>query len=153
MMSGFIYAVECGQRVKVGFSVQPALRFNKISSDAPFPCRLLGFWAGTRADEASIHDAFHLNRVHGEWFARSEGLLDFIAANTLPILSRSRTPENDIRTFRKARKWSQQRLAEELGVNTSTVWRWEKDGAGVNGVVQQAILRLAEQHPAPERVS
>lgn len=53
----------------------------------------------------------------------------------------------DIRSFRKARKWSQQRLAEELGVNTSTVWRWEKDGAGVNGVVEQAILRLAEKHP------
>jgi transcriptional regulator with XRE-family HTH domain len=53
----------------------------------------------------------------------------------------------DIRTFRFTRKWTQQRLAEELGVNTSTVWRWEKDGAGVNGVVQQAIMRLAEQYP------
>lgn len=59
----------------------------------------------------------------------------------------------DIRTFRKTRKWSQQRLAAELGVNTSTVWRWEKDGAGVNGVVEQAILRLAEQYPAVREIA
>lgn len=34
-MSGFVYAVECAGRIKIGFSEDPGKRFNKIASDAP----------------------------------------------------------------------------------------------------------------------
>lgn len=80
-MSGFIYAIECGQRIKIGFSEKPELRFNKIASDAPFPCQMLGYWPGDKSDELDVHAKFNATRVHGEWFAATEALLGFVADN------------------------------------------------------------------------
>lgn len=56
--------------------------------------------------------------------------------------------EIDIRKFRIERRWTQEKLASELGVNTSTVWRWENENKTIKGIVTQAIERLAEKYPA-----
>lgn len=53
----------------------------------------------------------------------------------------------DIKTFRTERSWSQEKLADELSVNVSTVWRWEKGISQVKGPVAKALQRLAEEHP------
>lgn len=63
-------------------------------------------------------------------------------------------PSIDIRSFRTARGWSQEMLAEKLGVNVSTVWRWEKRSAPAKGPVVKAIERLSEEYPSqPERAA
>lgn len=79
-MKGFVYAIECAGRVKIGYSEDPRLRFVKIRADAPFPCAMLGYWSGGRIDESAIHQRFSDIRVHGEWFAKTAALTAFIEA-------------------------------------------------------------------------
>lgn len=57
---------------------------------------------------------------------------------------------SEIIEFRAARKWSQERLADELGVNVSTIWRWENGKTPASGPVVKAIERLVEQYPASD---
>lgn len=56
----------------------------------------------------------------------------------------------DITGFRKERGWTQGRLAGELGVDVSTVWRWEHWGMPKKGPIMKAIERLADQYPPVE---
>jgi transcriptional regulator with XRE-family HTH domain len=58
----------------------------------------------------------------------------------------------DIAAFRKSRNWTKVRMADELGVDVSTVWRWENWGGPKKGPVVKAIERLADEFPpAAER--
>lgn len=56
----------------------------------------------------------------------------------------------DLKAFRKERGWTQERLANELGVDKSTVWRWENDQVQLRGYVAKAIERLGVEYPAGE---
>ncbi|MHA6684466.1 Cro/CI family transcriptional regulator [Mesorhizobium sp. A556] len=125
-MMGFVYAVECGQRIKIGFSNQPELRFSKIASDAPFPCRLLGYWRGSRADEIAVHRKFSELRVHGEWFASTETLLDFITGmrvDTPPMRSSAQPVEFCGVLVPRGTK---SRLAEALNITPGAIAQWKQ---------------------------
>jgi hypothetical protein len=129
-MSGFVYAVECAGRIKIGFSEGPEKRFNKIASDAPFPCVLLGYWPATVADEMAFHERFKSIRVHGEWFAVTEDLLAFVSANVIPAENmgvRFRVSEDDsiLAAWRKSNKKLGAEVADELGITQATWSRWE----------------------------
>lgn len=50
--------------------------------------------------------------------------------------------ENDIQSFRKRRGWSQQKLAEELGVDQATVSRIERGTAQPSGPVARLLDRI-----------
>jgi Meiotically up-regulated gene 113 len=78
-MSGFIYAVQSHDAVKIGWSGNPERRFIKIAADCSRPCQLLGYIEGGSADEADIHVKFSHLRTHGEWFTASDELLQFVA--------------------------------------------------------------------------
>lgn len=64
-MTGYVYAIECAGRIKLGFSEDPERRFNKVASDAPFPCELLAYWPGSKADEMDVQDKFRLSLFRG----------------------------------------------------------------------------------------
>ena len=53
----------------------------------------------------------------------------------------------DLKTFRGERQWTQERLAEELGVTKSTVSRWECELFEPRPYIKHALERLAEQYP------
>lgn len=57
------------------------------------------------------------------------------------------TEQIDLRKFRRARNWTQTRLADELGVNLSTVWRWENERASIKPYVRKALERIGELYP------
>ncbi|MBD9635442.1 GIY-YIG nuclease family protein [Ensifer sp. ENS07] len=133
-MSGFIYAVESGGRVKIGFSEKPDRRFHKIASDAPFPCTLLGYWPGTVADELDIHAKFNAVRVHGEWFAATTDLLVFVSAHVVPM-SKTVEPKGCEPAASVIAKFSSvKELAKAADVSIHAVGRWrtpkEKGGTG-----------------------
>lgn len=135
-MSGFVYAVECAGRIKLGFSEGPEKRFNKIASDAPFPCVLLGYWPGTVADEMAFQERFKPIRVHGEWFAVTEELLATISDHVLPTESmgvRFRISEGDgvLAVWRKKNKLLGSEVAAEIGVTQATWSRWESQSRRV----------------------
>jgi transcriptional regulator with XRE-family HTH domain len=56
----------------------------------------------------------------------------------------------DIRAERTAKKLSQADIAAALGVNQSTVARWEDNPAHVKPFVVDAVRRVIEQASAPE---
>lgn len=72
---GFVYFVRFSDRVKIGFSANPAGRLKNIPHD-----EVLAIVPGTMADERGLHAQFARYRVTGEWFQADEDLLDFIAA-------------------------------------------------------------------------
>lgn len=57
----------------------------------------------------------------------------------------------DIRSQRKALKLTQQELADELGVNISTIWRYEDGRLAVPKPVRLAISALTA--PTPQESS
>ncbi|MCF3935051.1 GIY-YIG nuclease family protein [Acuticoccus sp. M5D2P5] len=77
-MSGFIYAIECAGRIKIGFSTDPSKRLVQIATDWPFPPTLLGFWDGTMEEERLAHLRLKAHRVHGEWFLATDEVRAFV---------------------------------------------------------------------------
>lgn len=122
-MTGYVYAIECAGRIKLGFSEDPERRFNKVASDAPFPCELLAFWPGSKADEMDVQDKFRAVRVHGEWFAATTELLDFVRSVGAKVQKRQKgTTICGIELARGAKG----DLANLLGIDASVLGRWRR---------------------------
>jgi transcriptional regulator with XRE-family HTH domain len=51
----------------------------------------------------------------------------------------------EIKTLRKSKKWSQQRLADYLGATIRTVWRWEHNESKPLPVFQEKLNGLQEK--------
>lgn len=78
-MTGFIYAIRCGEFVKIGYATNPWKRRLQIRLCNPYPCDMLGFSPGALVDEKSLHSKFAAYHHRGEWF-RLEGLVaEFVA--------------------------------------------------------------------------
>lgn len=73
-----IYFIESQGLVKIGFSLKPLLRVNKIKSDSPHPCNLIGVMDGTREDEADVQSKFSHLRHRAEWYRLDHELRSFI---------------------------------------------------------------------------
>lgn len=122
-MTGYVYAIECAGRIKLGFSEDPERRFNKVASDAPFPCELLAYWPGSKADEMDVQDKFRAVRVHGEWFAATTELLDFV--RSVGSKAQKRQKGTTICGIELARG-AKGDLANLLGIDASVLGRWRR---------------------------
>ncbi len=47
--------------------------------------------------------------------------------------------------IRKARRWTQPKMAAELGVTVTTLWRWEKGASPIGAMAEKSIERLANE--------
>lgn len=56
----------------------------------------------------------------------------------------------DVRSVRESLGESQARFAERLGVNQTTVHRWEKNGLPRHGAARRAVEKLAEDTEAAQ---
>lgn len=61
--------------IKIGIAEYPALRLGSLQVAHPHPLKLLGVCEGGRRLERELHEAFSHNRLSGEWYRPSEGLL------------------------------------------------------------------------------
>lgn len=59
------------------------------------------------------------------------------------------TPEA-IKSFRDSRNWSQQQLAEELGINQATVSRLETGVFTPRGAIKRLLERLMDERETAE---
>jgi hypothetical protein len=89
-VSGFVYFVQAtnGGPIKIGYTASdPANRLKSIQTGSPFPLRVIASRAGTRFDEAELHDALAKQRLSGEWFDEADlmrAALERIAAPKRP---------------------------------------------------------------------
>lgn len=51
----------------------------------------------------------------------------------------------DLKALRKSLNLTQAQLAEKVGVNLATVWRWENEGIPSRGPARAYLNKLAEE--------
>lgn len=74
----FIHS-EHGAVVKIGWSSNVHQRLASLNQYSPVPLTLTATFPGGLPDERKMHERFAHLRKHGEWFAASPELMDFIA--------------------------------------------------------------------------
>lgn len=121
-----IYFIECAGRIKIGFSVDPKIRLNKIAADAPYPCKMLGIIIGDREIEKEIHARWNHLHCHREWFAASKELLTWISENcSSPDAVIYGKSHRAISQF-EIRHGLKRIIAKECGVTCGAVSQWHK---------------------------
>lgn len=94
---GLVYFFECGDFIKIGFSVDPKTRLRQIQISgngtmAPQnanmrEAKIITAVPGSRGDELALHSRFAEARDEGEWFKKNTELTDYVAgvASTLDL--------------------------------------------------------------------
>jgi DNA-binding XRE family transcriptional regulator len=145
-VTGFVYFIGCTDRVKIGYSVDPAARLSKINADAPWPCELLGYVSADDFPEFELHDRFAAVRLHGEWFALTAEIRDFIAAAALTHPDKydrkNLTRATRFMRWRVSQKLTQEAVAAKLGVNRVVWHRWENEVRPVSASCCLAVEQL-----------
>lgn len=73
---GYVYFLGISNAIKIGYSVNPWARSNEIvCCEKP---ELMAVISGTTDDERGLHEKFKEFRMNGEWFKRSEELVNHI---------------------------------------------------------------------------
>lgn len=130
-MTGFVYAIGNSERVKIGYSADPASRFVKIKSDSGHDCEIIGIIPATVEQEREAHSLLSEYRLHGEWFRREGAVAVFCdmlpaaPVRVRPILF-GKEPACPLQTYRKDNGLTLEALAARFGVQKAAVWKWER---------------------------
>jgi hypothetical protein len=76
---GWVYFMEMGDFVKIGWSAWPKARRDALQTANPYDIKILGAFPGCLGNELDLHEIFKHLRTRGEWFRKSPGLLAYIA--------------------------------------------------------------------------
>lgn len=80
----FIYFVGTeGGPIKIGKAKNVKARLAGIQTGSPYKLEILGVMMGRESLEGALHKRFSKHRLEGEWFARCDEILEFIANHTL----------------------------------------------------------------------
>jgi hypothetical protein len=77
-----IYYIACTatQRLKIGYTRgEPEVRLKQLQTGSAADLRLMACHAGTLDDEKYLHQKFASERLRGEWFEVSEGVLEHLS--------------------------------------------------------------------------
>lgn len=74
----YIYFLSSNNLIKIGLTTNIKKRMAAISTMCSAPIELLGFIDGNKNTEASLHQKFANIRSHGEWFNKTDDLINFI---------------------------------------------------------------------------
>lgn len=89
---GFVYAIESGDAVKIGWSNNPRRRVHNLTTGSPVQHRLIGFIEATKDREFELHAQLSIHRIRGEWF-RKEGLVIEFIKSLPPVPKPQRKPD------------------------------------------------------------
>lgn len=78
-MTGFVYAIQSGDSVKIGWAKDPARRLSELNVGSPEKHILLGAARGTKSHEAEMHALCKDEHLRGEWFRKGRIVSLFIA--------------------------------------------------------------------------
>jgi hypothetical protein len=103
----FIYFIECGAYIKIGFASSLKARLSSLATATPYPLKVLAAIKGDQQTERSLHDRFAAAFHRGEWFRKTPELLTFInrlsARGDIEVAeSAARAPpwDGSLRTYR-----------------------------------------------------
>lgn len=71
----WVYFLRRGDRIKIGFTTDPATRFTVLRAD-----EVLHVEPGDTGHERALHAMFAQHWITGEWFRPAPALLDYIAS-------------------------------------------------------------------------
>jgi hypothetical protein len=77
-----IYYIACTatQRLKIGYTRgEPEVRLKQLQTGSAADLRLMACHQGSPEDERALHEIFAEDRIRGEWFNVSDGLLEHIS--------------------------------------------------------------------------
>ena len=149
-MTGFIYAIESGGFVKIGWSRDPQRRLDKIRSDAPHESTLLGVRAGTSSDEKAIQQLLGASRSRGEWF-HMEGTQEFLQSLS-PFKkpsAKTRKPFNRLDAYLLTNGLKDAYFAGLIGRDRTTVSRWRRGLSRPEWKDVQLIVRVTKGEVTP----
>lgn len=72
--TGWVYFIQCGEFIKIGFSGDPLFRLRAIQKSNPNRCQLVATQRGERDLERKIHRHFWKARRDGEWFKFTDAI-------------------------------------------------------------------------------
>lgn len=78
--AGWIYVIQSGEFIKIGFATDVAKRVRGLETGSPHPIAVLHEMRGTLEDEARFHGRFASYRVRGEWFRKDGDLAAWMEA-------------------------------------------------------------------------
>jgi hypothetical protein len=76
-----IYFIQSGLRVKIGYAADPWKRLKDLQTGSAETLHLAAVLEGERDYEQFLHQHFAPYRLHGEWFAASVEMDEFVASN------------------------------------------------------------------------
>lgn len=72
---GFVYFIDSGELVKIGFTIYPVeRRLRTLQATSPTKLRLVGATYAHKVVERRLHKKFGHLRAHGEWFRKAPEL-------------------------------------------------------------------------------
>ena len=80
---GYVYFIDNGENIKIGYSVDPYQRLEKLQNATDKQLNLIAVFPGSKKDEREIHHKFINNQIRGEWYKRDQDLDDLIEKHTL----------------------------------------------------------------------
>lgn len=82
-MTGHVYFVECGGRIKIGYSTNVEARMKALETGAPHSLTLLATIPGSQGFERAIHSVLGAHRHKGEWFDDCAAVRSLISEVTI----------------------------------------------------------------------
>jgi hypothetical protein len=70
-MSDFVYFIESGEFVKIGFASFPAGRLGQLQKASPHPMRVIAAFPGTISDEKTVQRSLVHSRHRSEWYRKT----------------------------------------------------------------------------------
>jgi DNA-binding transcriptional regulator YdaS (Cro superfamily) len=128
-MTGFVYAIDGGDAVKIGWATNPVRRLSELNVGSPRRHTLIGFKVATKFDERRIHSECSQHRIRGEWFLKDGAVLDFITGlqKYEPAADRVKNAASGcsaLANFLTSSDLTERDFASKLGVTQQAVNTW-----------------------------
>jgi hypothetical protein len=78
VLGGWVYFIQCGDAIKIGFSMNVGRRFLGLQASNPAKLVFLAAFPGTLNDEFKMQSIFRHHHVRGEWF-EAEPVIKYLA--------------------------------------------------------------------------
>lgn len=127
--TGYVYFIKChaeDQPIKIGWSAKkPQMgRLADLQIASPFELEVIAYIRGTVADERRLHKEFIEHHIRGEWFKKSDQLLNLIEQvgntqiapeqpKTVAIREKAISEGFNEQLLNRARRLAQQRMIEQ----------------------------------------